>query len=116
VESCSKAVFVRDKSSANMDKFLENLQNVNWSHVNGYADPQQCYSRFVHKYTEIYDNCFPYKKIKRSDRRLNKPWISLQDYLNPSKGKISCISNIFLTHLTIVKCTVRDTKISLTTA
>ena len=26
---------------------------------------------------EIYDNGFPYKKIKRSDRRLNKPWISL---------------------------------------
>ena len=28
---------------------------------------------FVNKYMEIYDNCFPYKKIKRSDRRLNKP-------------------------------------------
>lgn len=26
---------------------------------------------------EIYDNGFPYKKIKRSDHRLNKPWISL---------------------------------------
>ena len=77
MNSCSEAVFVRDKSSANMDKFLENLQNVNWSHLNGYADPQQCYSSFVDTYTEIYDNCFPYKKIKRSDRRLNKPWISL---------------------------------------
>ena len=32
---------------------------------------------FVKKYMEIYDNCFPYKKIKRSDRRLNKPWVSL---------------------------------------
>ena len=27
-------------------------------------------------YTDIYNNCFPYKKIKRSDRRLNKHWIS----------------------------------------
>ena len=77
MKSCSEAVFVRDKSSANMDKFLENLQNVNWSHLNGYAHPQHCYSSFVNKYTEIYDNCFPYKKIKRSDRRLSKPWISL---------------------------------------
>ena len=76
VKSRSEAVFVRDKSSANMDKFLENLQNVNWSHLNGYADPQQCYSSFVNKYTKIYDNCFPFKKIKRSERRLNKPWIS----------------------------------------
>ena len=29
MKSCSEAVFVRNKSSANMDKFLENLQNVN---------------------------------------------------------------------------------------
>ena len=71
VKACSETVFVRDKSSANMDKFLENLQNVNWSHLNRYADSQQCYSSFVN------DNCFPYKKIKRSDRRFNKPWISL---------------------------------------
>ena len=73
VKSRSEAVFVRDKSSANMDKFLENLQNVNWSHLNGYADPQQCYSSFVKMYTKIYDNCFPFKKIKQSERRLNKP-------------------------------------------
>ena len=77
VKYCSEAVFVRVKSSANMNKFLENLQNVNWSHLNGYADPQQCYSSFVNKYTEIYDNCFPFKKIKLSERCLNKPWISL---------------------------------------
>ena len=56
MKSCSEAVFVRNKSSANMDKFL---QNVNWSHLIGYAYPQQCYSSFVNKYTEIYDNCFP---------------------------------------------------------
>ena len=58
--ACSKAVFVRDKSSANMDTFLENLQNVN---LNRYTDPQQCFSRFVNKYIEIYDKCFPYRKI-----------------------------------------------------
>ena len=52
MEACSKAVFVRDKSSANMDKFLENLQNVNL-----------LFSSFVNKYMEICDNCFPYKKI-----------------------------------------------------
>ena len=41
MKACSKAAFVRDKSSANynMDKFLENLQNVNLSR---YADPQLC--------------------------------------------------------------------------
>ena len=77
MKSCSEAVFVRDKSSANMDKFPENLQNVNWSHLNGYADPQQCYSSFVDTYTEIYDNCFSYKKRKRSDRRLNKPCMDI---------------------------------------
>ena len=55
MKSCGEAVFVHDKSLVlNIDKFLENLQNVNWSHLNGYADPQQCYSSFVIKYTEIY--------------------------------------------------------------
>ena len=58
MKACSEAAFVRDKSSAdyNMDKFLENLQNVNLSR---YAD-----HNFVNKYMEIYDNCFPYKKLK----------------------------------------------------
>ena len=57
VKACSETVFVRDKSSANMDKFLENLENANGSHLNRYADSQQCYGSFVN------DNCFPYKKI-----------------------------------------------------
>ena len=43
VKSYSEAVFVRDKSSANMDNFLENLQNVNWSHLNGCGDPLQSF-------------------------------------------------------------------------
>ena len=63
MKSCGEAVFVHDKSLVlNIDKFLENLQNVNWSHLNGYADPQQCYSSFVSKYTEIYDIIVFYTK------------------------------------------------------
>ena len=71
MKSCSEAVFVHNKSLANMDTFLGNFQNVNWLQLNGYADPQQCYSSFVNKYMEIYDNCFPYKKIKRSQQALD---------------------------------------------
>ena len=65
---------------------------------------------------EFYDNGFPYKKIKRSDRRLNKPWISL-GLLKSIKKKNKLYKKYFSNpgHLTRVKCTIRDTKRILTT-
>ena len=44
-------------------------------HSNGYAYPEQCYSRFVSKYIEIDYSFFFFFHAK--DRRLNKPWLSL---------------------------------------
>ena len=55
----------------------DRLVGINlWRNCKMLTGPTWIYN-VVNKYMEIYDNGFPYKKIKRSDHCLSKPWISL---------------------------------------
>ena len=68
--------FVRDRNRSNMDKFNDVLRNVTWSNIPGYNDPRYAYSVFLDKYTDIYNFCFPLKKIKNTKNKTRKPWLS----------------------------------------
>ena len=49
---------------------------MNWSEVRESSDPSSAYDIFLRKYTDIYNNCFPLKKVKIKNNGLTKPWIS----------------------------------------
>lgn len=68
--------FVRDKNNSNIDKFHECLRNVVWSDIPEYNDPRYAYSVFLDKFTNIYNSCFPLKKITNSKNKPRKPWLS----------------------------------------
>ena len=49
---------------------------MNWSEVRESSDPSSGYDIFLSKYTEIYNYCFPLKKVKIKNNGLTMPWIS----------------------------------------
>ena len=59
-----------------MKKFIEQLGSVNWSQLESYDDPRNSYKSFLAKYTEIYNNCFPVRRIKANHHNIDKPWCS----------------------------------------
>ena len=66
----------REKNANNVSKFKDELQTVNWSEVRDSSDPSSAYDIFLRKYTDIYNKCFPLKKVKIKNNGLTKPWIS----------------------------------------
>ena len=66
----------REKNANNVSKFKDELQTVNWSEVRDSSDPSSAYDVFLRKYTDIYNKCFPLKKVKIKNNGLTKPWIS----------------------------------------
>ena len=68
-------IFVHNKNEANTLNFLQQLKSTDWSQIPGYNDPKICYDRFLSKFSQIYNTCFPLKKLKRKNQ-LRKPWLS----------------------------------------
>ena len=56
--------------------FVETLEGVDWSSLYDCENPNIVYNRFLELYTEIYNDCFPLKKVTRKQRRLRKPWLT----------------------------------------
>ena len=69
-------VVVRDNNKENIASFLETLEDVNWSSLDGYHERKNAYNSFIKKYSESYNVCFPVKKITKNQSSLNKPWLS----------------------------------------
>ena len=66
----------RDKSANNVATFTNRLANVNWDELPGYKDPDCAYRYFLDKYTALYNDCFPLKKVKVKNVTLSNPWIT----------------------------------------
>ena len=64
----------RDNNRKNKESFIIQLKNENWSVLEEIDEPNSAYSYFLAKYTEIYETCFPFKKVKINHYR--KPWLS----------------------------------------
>ena len=58
-----ESLFVRDKSEQNISTFLEKLDCIDWSNLDGYNDPKICYGKFLDLYTKTYKKHFPLKKL-----------------------------------------------------
>ena len=66
----------RDKSINNVATFTNRLANVNWDELSEYKDPDWAYRCFLDKYTTLYNDCFPLKKVKVKTATLSNPWIT----------------------------------------
>ena len=66
----------RDKSGNNVAKFKDRLANVHWDELSECKDTDCAYRCFLDKYTTIYNDCFPLKKVKVKNVTLSKPWIT----------------------------------------
>ena len=62
------------------------LRNVVWSDIPEYNDPLYAYNVFLDKFTNIYNSCFPLKKITTSNNKPRKPWL-LKGLLKSIKRK-----------------------------
>ena len=58
-----------------MRKFREILAETDWTLIDEYHSPTIAYSVFLSKYKNIYNDCFPLKKIKPKNVS-HKPWLS----------------------------------------
>ena len=48
----------------NLNKFVDSLQNVDWSHVTDLNDTEDSYHAFIETYTKLFDACCPKKNQK----------------------------------------------------
>ena len=82
----NETILVRDKCPNNKIRFKEQLMNNSWFQLEGINDPKTAYKTFFNKFSEIYNNCFPFKKIRIRCGFRSKPWLS-NGLLNSIKKK-----------------------------
>ena len=70
-----ETIFVRNKNVENTKNFFEQLESNDWLQLPGHNDPKMCYDSFLNKCFQIYNTCFPLKKLKGKNQS-RKPWLS----------------------------------------
>ena len=50
-----------------MNKFKQQVSNINWLNLNGINDPINAYKSFLNKFNEIYEDCFPNNLFPKID-------------------------------------------------
>ena len=58
-----------------MESFISNLDCTDWRKCKNNEDPNIYYNNFLKKFTDIHNDCFPFKKIKLKSKSI-KPWVT----------------------------------------
>ena len=66
----------RDKNPENLARFKSEIETVNWAGLPDFNNPSRAYGAFLKKYKQIFNRCFPLKKVKAKNVSLKKPWFS----------------------------------------
>ena len=66
----------RDTRRKNIAKFSTEMQKINWNNLSCINDTQNAYSTFNKMLSDVYDKCFPFKKIDKPYYN-KKPWLTL---------------------------------------
>ena len=77
-QNAKSEIEIREYTSANVENFKKELNNVDWTSVCNQDDVNVSYSNFINKFNEQFDKCIP-KKMKRINSKKNKPklpWIT----------------------------------------
>ena len=82
----NETILARDKCPNNEIRFKEQLMSNSWFQLEGINDPKTAYKTFFNKFSEIYNSCFPLKKIRIRRGFRSKLWLS-NGLLNSIKKK-----------------------------
>jgi hypothetical protein len=89
-------IVVREKNANNLFKFQEQLSRTVWSDIPQYNDPQNAYDSFVNKFYDVFNQCFPLKRLKASRYTFRKPWMTtglLKSIKRKNKLYQKCLRN-----------------------
>ena len=81
---------IRDIRQCNINKFINEMQLVEWDSVTNKTDTQAAYSEFHRILCEKYNKCFPYRKLSQPYYN-NKPWLT-----NALKESIKTKNKLFV--------------------
>ena len=65
----------RSYNVRNVERFKDSLCAINWDDVFVIEDPQTAYTLFFEKLSDVYNKCFPLKKVKGTYYN-RKPWLT----------------------------------------
>jgi len=65
----------RSYNVRNVERFKDYLCAINWDDVFVIEDPQTAYTLFFEKLSDVYNKCFPLKKVKGTYYN-RKPWLT----------------------------------------
>ena len=77
---------IRQINDKNITKFRNILNDTDWEVVLNTHNPNLAYDAFIKQFLKIYNQCFPYKKIKIKRKSFLSPWIT-KGLLKSSKQK-----------------------------
>ena len=89
----------------NINKFINEMQLVEWDSVTNTPDTQAVYTEFHRIVSEKYNKCFPYRKLSKPYHN-NKPWLT-----NALKESIKTKNKSFVNRnkeMPVTKLTVID--------
>ena len=84
-------ILQRNYSQRNINKFLNEVHEIEWSGITEMDDAHQAYSAFHKLLAEKYASCFPFKKIAKRYYH-NKPWLTAGLKESIKIKKKSCMS------------------------
>ena len=84
-------ILQRNYSQRNINKFLNEVSEIEWSGFTEMDDAQQAYSAFHKLLAEKYVSCFPFKKIPKRYYH-NKPWLTAGLKESIKIKRTSCMS------------------------
>ena len=67
--------YARIHNESNTNKFITEINDLQFNHILEIQDTDQAYQEFITPYCEVYERCFPLKKISNA-RRKDKKWIT----------------------------------------
>ena len=81
---------IRDMRQGNINKFINEMQLVEWDSVNNTPDTQAAYTELHRIVSEKDNKCFPYRKLSKPYYN-NKPWLT-----NALKESIKTKNKLFV--------------------
>ena len=96
-----KVKHIRKNDEHSMESFISNLDCTDWRKCKNNEDPNIYYNNFIKKFTNIHNNCFPFKKIKLKSKSI-KPLVT--------KGILKSIKRKNLLYKSYIKSPILKTK------
>ena len=93
LKDLAKTRQIRDMRRQNIEKFTNEMQQINWNCVTDKSDAQASYSEFHRVISQKYNKCYPYRKMNKPYYN-NKPWLTnAMKELIKMKNKLYIIRN-----------------------